>query len=90
MGLFGKTESERETDLINQVKALQDSVELQRRKAAEAEAAIKAKDEELRAAYSELQLIQKEIADMKAKVAYGDEKNASVAKEIETIKASLA
>ena len=45
MGLFGKTESERETDLINQVKALQDSVELQRRKAAEAEAAIKAKDE---------------------------------------------
>ncbi|MGN1245701.1 MAG: nucleotide exchange factor GrpE [Muribaculaceae bacterium] len=90
MGLFGKTESERETDLINQVKALQDSVELQRRIAADAEAAVKAKDEELRAAYSELQAIQKEVADMQKKLADGDEKSTNVYKEIESIKASLA
>ena len=62
---FGKSENEREKDLANQIeelkkrtdelaksnKALQDSADLQRQKAETAEAALTAKDEELRKAF---------------------------------------
>ena len=62
MGFFGMTDNERNAELSKQIQALQDSVELQRRKAAEAEAAVKAKEEELRASYTELQSVKAEVA----------------------------
>ena len=45
MGIFGKTDNE--INLSNQIKALQDSVELQRRKTAEAEASLEKKEQEI-------------------------------------------
>ena len=89
---FGKSENEREKDLANQIeelkkrtdelaksnKALQDSADLQRQKAETAEAALTAKDEELRKAFGELQVLQKEIDDIKAATTAENEKNAAV------------
>ena len=89
---FGKSENEREKDLANQIeelkkrtdelaksnKALQDSADLQRQKAETAEAALTAKDEELRKAFGELQALQKEIDDIKAATTAENEKNAAV------------
>lgn len=69
MGFFGITDNERMAELSKQVQALQDSVELQRRNAAEAQAALTRKDEELRAAYADLQASQHEVASMKEKTA---------------------
>ena len=69
MGFFGITDNERMAELSKQVQALQDSVELQRRNAAEAQAALTRKDEELRAAYADLQASQHEVASLKEKTA---------------------
>ena len=74
MGFFGMTDNERNAELSKQIQALQDSVELQRRKAAEAEAAVKAKEEELRASYTELQSVKAEVAALKEAMAAETEK----------------
>lgn len=87
--IFGKTETEREKDLINQVRALQDSVEMQRQKVAEARNAVATKEDELRTALDKLQSLQEEFDKLKASVSESDNKNSANQKEIENIKTSL-
>lgn len=63
MGIFGKTDNE--INLSNQVKALQDSVELQRRKAEEAEAALALKEKEMAETAAQLKQLCGELEGCK-------------------------
>lgn len=64
MGIFGKTDNE--INLSNQIKALQDSVELQRRKTAEAEASLEKKEQEMKATAEHLSNLCSELESCKA------------------------
>ena len=92
MGIFGKTDNE--INLSNQIKALQDSVELQRRKTAEAEASLEKKEQEMKATAEHLSNLCAELESCKAAMQRVNEESeakiAELTQRVDSINALLA